>query len=544
MSTSYPGGLDSLTNPTPTTYEDVLSHASQHANANDAIEALEAQVGVTGSAVTASVNYRVAQLQNSRTFNGGVVTVGPNGTGADYATIQAAIDALTTGGTIKVMAGTYTVTQSILFKYSNTIIEGVGYKTIIQGDGAIADPLIGIGNPGIDGCGLNNVKLNQTNVTPTGVGLGLGDTALFNLGHVYVYNFATGLSLNDTINITFYNVYRDLAIFACNTGIAIVSTNPVNDNLFENTRIAVNASGTGLHITNGQGNVFMNLNTEPGTTSSTTGIKLETAATVDTTFIGAWVEGNNLGVSIDADVLRTKFIGCSLGYNTTNITDVSPWTMYLSCRDQDALKNDIRSITVPVNNATANDGVTVNIDNSVATVHGLKIINAANFAHTGAFAYLETINTSDSANVVQVKNRGTGFSFLGQDGSANNTFSVTKTGNVRSLGSIVGKQIALTDSASTNLDASLGDSFYLSATGDRTILTPTNATEAQIITINHFASGGNRTLALTVGSAGAFRFNTTYAALSATTSGKNDIIQCRYNSTDDRWDVINVVKGA
>jgi len=60
MATNFPSALDSLANPAP---GDALpGHAAQHANANDAIEALQAAMGVTGSAVTASVEYRLSKL--------------------------------------------------------------------------------------------------------------------------------------------------------------------------------------------------------------------------------------------------------------------------------------------------------------------------------------------------------------------------------------------------------------------------------------------------------------------------------------------------
>jgi len=49
MATNYPEELDELTNPSidpdAPSYEDTLSHAAQHANANDAIEALQTKVG-------------------------------------------------------------------------------------------------------------------------------------------------------------------------------------------------------------------------------------------------------------------------------------------------------------------------------------------------------------------------------------------------------------------------------------------------------------------------------------------------------------------
>jgi hypothetical protein len=61
MATNFPGSLDSLTNPSSGDTLASPSHSGQHANANDAIEALQAKVGVDGSAVTTSLDYKVAQ---------------------------------------------------------------------------------------------------------------------------------------------------------------------------------------------------------------------------------------------------------------------------------------------------------------------------------------------------------------------------------------------------------------------------------------------------------------------------------------------------
>ena len=60
MATNFPTSLDSLTNPTSSSALNLPSHSSQHADANDAIEALQAKVGVDGSAVTTSLDYKVA----------------------------------------------------------------------------------------------------------------------------------------------------------------------------------------------------------------------------------------------------------------------------------------------------------------------------------------------------------------------------------------------------------------------------------------------------------------------------------------------------
>lgn len=48
-STNFPTSLDSLTNPSATDNVATVSHSSQHSNANDAIEAIEAKTGITAS---------------------------------------------------------------------------------------------------------------------------------------------------------------------------------------------------------------------------------------------------------------------------------------------------------------------------------------------------------------------------------------------------------------------------------------------------------------------------------------------------------------
>ena len=64
MATNFPASLDSLTNPTSSDSLNSPSHSAQHANVNDAVEALQAKVGVDSSAVTSSFDYKVAQLES------------------------------------------------------------------------------------------------------------------------------------------------------------------------------------------------------------------------------------------------------------------------------------------------------------------------------------------------------------------------------------------------------------------------------------------------------------------------------------------------
>jgi hypothetical protein len=68
MATNFPTSLDNLSNPAGSDPINNPSHAVQHANVNDAIEVLEAKVGVNNSAVTTSLDYRVKQLETNPTY--------------------------------------------------------------------------------------------------------------------------------------------------------------------------------------------------------------------------------------------------------------------------------------------------------------------------------------------------------------------------------------------------------------------------------------------------------------------------------------------
>jgi hypothetical protein len=63
MATAFPTTKDDFVNPQSTDSTSLVSHAAQHANANDAIEALETKVGVNNSTDVNSLDYKVKQLE-------------------------------------------------------------------------------------------------------------------------------------------------------------------------------------------------------------------------------------------------------------------------------------------------------------------------------------------------------------------------------------------------------------------------------------------------------------------------------------------------
>lgn len=73
MAITFPTTLDVLNNPSDSTLMDdaQFNHATQHSNTNDAIEALEAKVGVNASAVPSSLDYRVGALESRPTVTNG-----------------------------------------------------------------------------------------------------------------------------------------------------------------------------------------------------------------------------------------------------------------------------------------------------------------------------------------------------------------------------------------------------------------------------------------------------------------------------------------
>jgi len=64
MTTAYPGAVDNFSNPPGATSQDDPSylHSAQHANANDAVEAIETELGTTPSGDYATVKARLDDL--------------------------------------------------------------------------------------------------------------------------------------------------------------------------------------------------------------------------------------------------------------------------------------------------------------------------------------------------------------------------------------------------------------------------------------------------------------------------------------------------
>ena len=114
MATNFPTSLDSLTNPTSGNTLANPSHSGQHADANDAIEALQAKVGVNGSAVTTSIdwwmNNTAATRTGTQTLTNKTIALGTNTVSGTLAQFNTAV----TDADLVSLAGSETLTNKTL----------------------------------------------------------------------------------------------------------------------------------------------------------------------------------------------------------------------------------------------------------------------------------------------------------------------------------------------------------------------------------------------------------------------------------------------
>lgn len=98
--------------------------------------------------------------------------------------------------------------------------------------------------------------------------------------------------------------------------------------------------------------------------------------------------------------------------------------------------------------------------------------------------------------------------------------------------------VSLTDAATIATDASAGKHFRVTITANRTLGVPTNPSDGMRRIWEVTASGADRDLALTTGSAGSFELTTNITSPITITSGKTQFIGAIYNATRDRWTVL------
>ncbi len=161
MATQFPEELDSFLNPQPTDSVAAVSHAAQHADANDAIAALQAKLGVDNSSDTSSIDFRVTSLENqpfdSEAVMDAVDSVIVAGSGITKL-YEDSSDTLTLSVDTSVIATQQFVTDAIDALNTDVIEEGLNNK--YYSDTLARGAFTASGGINIDGNGVIRVDLS------------------------------------------------------------------------------------------------------------------------------------------------------------------------------------------------------------------------------------------------------------------------------------------------------------------------------------------------------------------------------------------------
>lgn len=103
----------------------------------------------------------------------------------------------------------------------------------------------------------------------------------------------------------------------------------------------------------------------------------------------------------------------------------------------------------------------------------------------------------------------------------------------------------LTDGATINTDAALGDHFRVTLGGNRTLAAPSNPEDGKKILFEFIQDGtGSRTITLATGSSGTFLLGADIpSVILSTGANKRDFMGAIYISAISRWCVIAFIKG-
>lgn len=289
MTTNFPTGLDSFA-PVPENQQTVVKHRFRHQNVEDAIEAIEAKVGVNGSAVTTSIDYKLSQFglpggssgigfiqagagATARTMQDkareiiSVKDYGAVGDGAtnDAPAFNAAVAYLASlgGGTIHIPRGDYLLSSSVQIAQSGIYFVGEGPTAsacrIINGTASQPAIQFGDGVNTFSRCGIVNVAFGQA----SGVATALGNCGLrgvkisnFSVEDIQVFNFPAALRVGMEFSACSQMYLSDCGVQGCSNNGIYIKDNTL-DLYVSNCRSDTNAT-VGWQIEDSQGLYFVN----------------------------------------------------------------------------------------------------------------------------------------------------------------------------------------------------------------------------------------------------------------------------------------------
>lgn len=483
---SYPAALDSFSNPTGLDALDnanpALDHDVQHAQANDAIEALQAKLGADGA---------------SYTFVPASATAGT--------AINAAIAALpSSGGMIRLGAGTHTINTAVLLS-KNVRIEGVGTQaTLLQFDASAVPTAIKMADTTQRRIHLQNFRLNTTTGSDN-TGTGIDASYFFNscIRDVFIGDSSTqtpNIGIDFNALGTYYNAVENCRISVGGaSSIGIRGANNANDNAIRSCKITGDAAQTTcVQLNTAHSWLIEHLSAD--TAGLAVGIDLQTAAH-DTTMLQCYLEGLAIGLKVASGVESARFVGGYIASSTTaNIQDNgavgltvdNAWIAfdpYSSIDRAGTVKNRVNGVSVPGNQYGPDDfGLIAWNYDPVLYQAGTLLTNGTIYLARVKVRYATTItNLIVGVTAAAVTPVG-GQSFLGLYDSAGNRVAQTAD---------AGTALTTTGLVSVALTAP-----YAAAAGDYWVAVVANAATAP--TLARVATGVNFGI-LTLGTAAASR---------------------------------------
>src|SRR5437667_4556448 len=139
------------------------------------------------------------------------ITVKADGTG-DYPTIQQALNAVPAGGArVYVTSGSYALASGLVIKQAGTVLLGDGLNTQLFFNGPSITTGISFLSNDMEGCQIRDLWVIRDIANPsTGTGIDWSNQPLCQFEKIRLDRWHIGLLANDTANLSFYNVFRDI----------------------------------------------------------------------------------------------------------------------------------------------------------------------------------------------------------------------------------------------------------------------------------------------------------------------------------------------
>ncbi len=202
-----------------------------------------------------------------------------------------------------------------------------------------------------------------------------------------------------------------------------------------------------------------------------------------------------------------------------------------------------RTITGTANKVTVTNGNGVLGNPTITLPSKLGISDILD--DNGNEALSITQGISSAVNRILLTNSPTGVSPIlsttGSNADINLVFSAKGVGVIKFQKAMVTDIVILVDGATINTDASLGNHFRVTLSGNRLLANPTNPTDGEKIIweIKQDAVGSR---SITLGAKFSYGTDLTYITLSSTPD-KIDYIGATYNASSDKWHITAFIRG-